>query len=165
MGDIQVKKRHSIKKSAVAQLKRALEGELGADAALFDAKRLEVVETDSEFLIYLVDKKPLLMEFEGWTFPTVRGAVERPFEARRVTVDSGAVPYVMNGADIMRPGVVDATPDVKEGAPCIITEERYGKPLAVGIALYDGAELLAQEKGKVVRTLHRVGDSIWNLEL
>ncbi|QYZ79561.1 DUF1947 domain-containing protein [Methanofollis formosanus] len=165
MGDIQVKKRHSIKKSVATQLKKALEAEIGVDAALFDAKTIEVVETDSVFTIYLVEKKPLLMEFEGRIFPTVRGAVERPFEARRVTVDMGAVPFVMNGADIMRPGVVNATPDVRKDAPCIIAEERYGKPLAVGIALYDGADLLAQEKGKVVRTVHRVGDSIWNLEL
>ncbi|QSZ67602.1 DUF1947 domain-containing protein [Methanofollis aquaemaris] len=165
MGDIQVKKRHSVKKSAAVHLRKALEEEIGVDAGLFDAKTIEVVETDSAFTIYLVEKKPLLMEFEGWVFPTVRGAVERPFEVRRVTVDSGAVPFVMNGADIMRPGVVNATSDVKKGAPCIIAEERYGKPLAVGIALYDGIDLLAEEKGKVVRTVHRVGDGVWNLEL
>lgn len=165
MGDIQVKKRHSIKKSVATQLKKALHEEIGADAVLFDAKTIEVVETDSAFTIYLVEKKPLLMEFEGRIFPTVRGAVERPFKARKVTVDMGAVPFVMNGADIMRPGVVDATPDVRKDAPCIIAEERYGKPLAVGIALFDGPDLLAQEKGKVVRTVHRVGDGVWNLEL
>jgi len=76
----------------------------------------------------------------------------------------GAVSYVVNGADIMRPGVVDVTPDVTAGKPVQIVDERHGKPLALGIALYDAADLLAQEKGKVARTWHHVGDDIWNLE-
>jgi PUA domain protein len=71
---------------------------------------------------------------------------------------------VVNGADIMRPGVVDVSPDVTAGKPVQIVDERHGKPLALGIALFDAADLLAQEKGKVSRTWHYVGDDIWNLE-
>lgn len=165
MEETKVKKRHTIKKSEIVRIKNALEEEIGEEEALFTSKEIEIVETTSAFSIYLVEKRPVLMAFEDWIFPTVRGAIERPFAAQRVTVDSGAVPYVMNGADIMRPGIVAATPDIRKGHPCIIAEERYGKPLAVGVALYDAAELMAREKGKVVRTVHRVGDQIWNLEL
>ncbi|TAJ45837.1 RNA-binding protein [Methanofollis fontis] len=165
MDDIAVKKRHTIKRSAAARIGQALTGEIGAAEELFRTKNLEVVETNSPFTLYLIDKRPLLMEYEGWIFPTVRGAVERPFPERRVTVDSGAVPFVMNGADIMRPGVVGATDDVKKDAPVVIAEERHGKPLAIGIALYDAEDLLGQQKGKVVKTVHRVGDALWNIEL
>lgn len=165
MEDIKVKKRHTIKKSEIVRIKNALKGEIGDEESLFTSKSIEVVETTADVSIYLVEKKPVLMTFGDWIFPTVRGAIEHPFAARRITVDSGAVPYVMNGADIMRPGIVAATSDIKKGHPCIIAEERYGKPLAVGLALYDATELLALEKGKAVRTVHRVGDLIWNLEL
>ncbi|MDD4256197.1 MAG: RNA-binding protein [Methanofollis sp.] len=165
MEEIKVKKRHTIKKSEIARIRNALKDEIGNEETLFTSKSIEVVETTSAFSIYLVEKKPAFMAFEDWIFPTVRGAIEHPFAARRITIDSGAVPYVMNGADIMRPGIVAATPDIKKDRPCIIAEERYGKPLAVGIALYDAAELIALEKGKAVRTVHRVGDLIWNLEL
>lgn len=165
MEEIKVKKRHTIKKSEIVRIKNALRDEIGDEEALFTSKGIEVVETTSDFSIYLVEKKPVLMAFGDWIFPTVRGAIEHPFAARRITVDSGAVPYVMNGADIMRPGIVAATPDIRKDHPCIIAEERYGKPLAVGVALDDAAELLAREKGKAVRTVHRVGDLIWNLEL
>ncbi|MDK2974045.1 MAG: hypothetical protein PWP08_416 [Methanofollis sp.] len=165
MEKIAVKKRHTIKRSAGVRVQAALAEEIGAAEELFRSKNFEVVETNSPFTLYLIDKRPLLMEVDGLVFPTVRGAVERPFEERRVTVDAGAVPYVMNGADIMRPGVVGVSQDVKKDAPCVIAEERHGKPLAVGIALYDAADLVAMEKGKVVRMLHRVGDDIWNLEL
>lgn len=165
MDKITVKRRHAIKKSAGMRVQKALADEIGAAEELFRSKSIEVVETNSPFTLYLVDKQPLLMEIDDRIFPTVRGAVERPFEERRVVVDAGAVPYVMNGADIMRPGVVRVSPDVKKDAPCVIAEERHGKPLAIGISLYDAADLTAMEKGKVVRMLHRVGDDIWNLEL
>lgn len=165
MEEIKVKKRHTIKKSEIVRIKKALGEEIGEEEALFTAKKIEIVETTSAFSIYLVEKKPVFMAFEDWIFPTVRGAIEHPFTARRITVDSGAVPYVMNGADIMRPGIVAATPDIRKDHPCIIAEQRYGKPLAVGVALYDATDLMALEKGKTVRTVHRVGDQIWNLEL
>jgi Predicted RNA-binding protein (contains PUA domain) len=54
--------------------------------------------------------------------------------------------------------------DVTAGKPVQIVDERHGKPLALGIALFDAADLLAQEKGKISRTWHYVGDDIWNLE-
>ena len=54
-----------------------------------------------------------------------------------MTVDTGAIPYVVNGADIMRPGIVAVTDDVKANAPVQIVDERHGKPLAIGIALFD----------------------------
>lgn len=165
MEAIVVKKRHTIKKSEGSRVQRALADEIGAAEEQFRSKNIEVVETNSPFTLYLIDKRPLLMEVDGRVFTTVRGAVERPFAERRITVDSGAVPYVMNGADIMRPGVVGVSPDIKKDAPCVIAEERHGKPLAIGIALYDAADLLAMEKGKVVKMLHRVGDDVWNLEL
>ncbi len=31
--------------------------------------------------------------------------------------------------------------------------------------MYSGEELLAMDDGKVVKNLHYVGDSIWNLEI
>ena len=56
------------------------------------------------------------------------------------------MPYVVNGADIMRPGVVDVTPDVVSGKPVQIVDERHGKPLALGIALFDAADLSRRRK-------------------
>jgi PUA domain protein len=95
----------------------------------------------------------------------MKGAVQIPFPERRVTVDMGAIPYVVNGADVMRPGIVAVTPDVKAGAPVQIVEERHGKPLAIGIALHDGPEIMASTSGKMCKNFHHVGDEIWNLEI
>jgi PUA domain protein len=164
MGRILVKKRHSVRKSQISALLRALGEEIGPSADLFKAVQLEIVETTCPYQIYLVDRKPLLFSGESWVFPTLRGAIERPFPERRVTVDSGAVKFVVNGADIMRPGIVAVSDDVKAGRPVQIAEERHGKPLAIGIALLSAEEMRTQAQGKMVKSLHHVGDDIWNLE-
>ncbi|MCQ8893572.1 MAG: RNA-binding protein [Methanolinea sp.] len=165
MARITTRKRHMLRKSQVEDLFRRLKEEIGDSAALFSEEGTEIVETDADLTIYLIGKKPLLMETKGVVFPTLRGLLERPFPERKVVVDSGAVPFVVKGADVMRPGVTAISPDVRAGRPVQVVEERHGKPLAVGIALFDAAGMKEQEKGKVVRTFHFVGDEVWALEL
>ncbi|MDD2472448.1 MULTISPECIES: RNA-binding protein [unclassified Methanoculleus] len=165
MSKITVKKRHVIRKSQIADLMDRLADEIGPSADLFRSDRIERMETDAPFELYLVDKKPLLMSSDAWAFPTLRGLIEHPIPERRVTVDAGAVRFVANGADAMRPGIVSISPDVREGRPVQVVEERYGKPLAVGIALFNAADMERQEKGKSVKSIHCVGDDLWNLEI
>ncbi|KUK63574.1 MAG: RNA-binding protein, containing PUA domain [Methanoculleus marisnigri] len=165
MPKITVKKRHVIRKSQIADLLGQLADEIGASADHFRSDRIERVETDAPVGIYLVDRKPLLIASETWAFPSLRGLIEHPIPERRVVVDAGAVRFVANGADAMRPGIVSISPDIREGHPVQIVEERYGKPLAIGIALLDAADMERQEKGKSVKSVHYVGDDIWNLEI
>ncbi len=165
MPKIAVKKRHAIRKSQVNELMADLTREIGDAAALFAAGRIERVETGAAIEIFLIDREPLLMRCNGWIFPTVRGLIEHPFPQRRVVVDRGAVRFVANGADIMRPGIISISADIREGAPVQVVEEHYGKPLAVGVALLDAAAMERQERGKSVRSVHHVGDDIWNLAL
>ncbi len=165
MSKIQTKKRHPIKKSHITRIENELLKEIGSSADLFASKQIEFVSTSGTIQIYLIDKKPLLLEREGMLFPTLVGALERPFPERRVTIDMGAIPYVINGADIMRPGIVQVTDDVCAGRPVQIVDETHGKPLALGIALYDADDLRACTTGKVIKTFHYIGDDLWNLEM
>jgi len=165
MKKIVIKKRHSIRKGQVQDLFGRLDLQIGRSAALFHAEMIEILETNADVAIYLVNKKPFLMDGRDWVFPTLKGAVECPFPERRVTVDAGAIPYVVNGADVMRPGIVAVTPDVKAGQPVQIVEERHGKPLAVGIALMNGPAILGSASGKMCKNFHHVGDELWNLEI
>jgi len=165
MKKIVVKKRHSIRKSQGADLLERLGLQIGTSAGLFRADMIEVLETNADVSLFMVNKKPLLMDNGAWVFPTLRGAVQYPFPERRVTVDAGAIPYVVNGADIMRPGIVAVTDDVKAGCPVQIVDERHGKPLAIGISLFDAPDLRASTAGKMVKKFHHVGDEIWNMEI
>jgi PUA domain protein len=165
MKKIVAKKRHSIRRSLGQDLLVRLAEQIGPSAKLFHADMIEVLETNADVSLFMVNKKPLLMDAGAWVFPTLKGAVQIPFPERRVAVDAGAIPYVVNGADIMRPGIVSISDDVKANAPVQIVDERHGKPLAIGIALFDAPDMRASTTGKMVKKFHHVGDEIWNLEI
>ena len=165
MKKIIVKKRHSIRKSQAQDLLDRLALQIGPSAKLFHTDMIEILETNADVALYLVNKKPLLMDTGTWVFPTLRGAVQHPFPERMITVDAGAIPYVVNGADVMRPGIVAVSDDVIAGGPVQIVDERHKKPLAIGVALKDGTEIRASASGKMCKNFHHVGDELWNLEL
>ncbi|MBT8508367.1 RNA-binding protein [Methanomicrobiaceae archaeon CYW5] len=165
MAKISPKKRHTIRKSKQSKIFAALREEIGESAEAYTGKSIEMVETTGETTVFLVDRHPVIMEMGEIVFPTLRGAVERPFPEKNITVDAGAIAFMAKGADVMRPGIVKISPDVKKDHPVLIIEERYGKPLAVGIALYDAEEMELCETGKVIKTIHHVGDDLWNMEI
>jgi PUA domain protein len=165
MKKIFVKKRHSIRKSQAEDLLDRLALQIGPSSALFHTDMIEILETNADVALYLVNKKPLLMDTGDWVFPTLKGAVQIPFPERMVTVDAGAIPYVVNGADVMRPGIVAVSDDIVAGGPVQIADERHKKPLAIGVALMDGPAIRASASGKMCKNFHHVGDELWNLEL
>jgi PUA domain protein len=165
MKKIIVKKRHSIRKSQAQDLLDKLALQIGTSTKLFHTETIEILETNADVTVFLVNKKPLLMDTGTWVFPTLRGAVQCQFPERMITVDAGAIPYVVNGADVMRPGIVAVSDDVIAGGPVQIVDERHKKPLAIGVALMDGATIRMSAAGKMCKNFHHVGDELWNLEL
>ena len=165
MKQIIPKKRHILRKDDAIMVYERLRGEIGGSSQLFYTPQPEILETSGDIVLYLVNRKPHLMAFDGFIFPTLKVAIEIPFPERRVVVDMGAVPFVIKGADIMRPGVVSCTPDVRAGQPVQIVDERHGKALGIGIALADAPGLMASEGGKVVKNRFHIGDELWNLDL
>jgi len=164
MAKITGRKRHSIRKSQASALFAGLHEQIGESAELFMDERVELLETNAGFALYLIDKKPQIMESKEWVFPTLKGLLGHPISERRIVVDSGAVAFVVNGADIMRPGIVSVSDDVRAGRPVQVVEERHGKPLALGIALFDAGEIREKRSGKMVKTIHYIGDELWNVE-
>ena len=78
-----------------------------------------------------------------------------------ITVDTGAVPYICNGAHLMAPGITEFSQPFEEGDIIIIDEERHNKPLAIGRSLQPSHQLETINSGKVALNLHYVGDKIW----
>jgi PUA domain protein len=83
------------------------------------------------------------------------------FTMKSVTVDKGAIRFVANGADIMRPGITVIDESIHEGDVIKIQEETHGRALAVGIAMFDAPKMQKMKKGKVVKNIHTVNDPIW----
>jgi len=155
---MRVKSRHHLRSDEIGDLQRAVADGLGVDLG---GDSFELVEIEgSEFDLILVDGEPLAMYYDDEPFLTVRGANAHAPEANLVTVDAGAVQFVSDGADVMRPGIVDADEAIDEGDLVAVAEESHGKVLAIGRALVDGAEM-AGDQGKVVASIHHVGDDLY----
>jgi PUA-domain protein len=113
---------------------------------------------DSE--IVLIDGQPIAFRRDGQLVPvlTNSSALEK---MPRVTVDMGAVPHVVGGADIMAPGVRRVEGSFGAKQLVVVVDEKHGKALAIGVSLYDSATLSSTKKGKVITNLHYVGDLVW----
>lgn len=155
-----VKSRHHLRGDEIDDIVDAIESTLGVTVA---GDAFEDVEfADSDRRVVLVDGEPLVAFFDGEPFLTVNGAQWFEPERNVVTVDAGAISFVSDGADVMRPGITSADDSIDEGDLVAVSEETHGKVLAVGRALVDGADMRG-DSGKVVRSLHHVGDELFEL--
>jgi PUA domain protein len=157
-----VKSRHHLRSDRVREIEETVSDALGVD---LDGDSYEMVELEeSPFDVVLVDGTPAVMYVDGEPFLTVRGANDHPPTRRVVTVDAGAVSFVSDGADVMRPGIVEADDAIEAGDLVAVAEESHGKVLAVGRALVDGAEMVG-DAGKVVESVHHVGDDLYAFDV
>ena len=157
---MEVKSRHHLRSDAADEIREALSGSLGVtlEADSFEKVQLE----GGDWNVVLVDGDPLVLYLDGEPFVTVQGANALSPERRVVTVDAGAIEFVSNGADVMRPGIVEADTDIAEGELVVVDEETHGKFHAVGRALTAGSDLVGEE-GRVVELIHHVGDDLFEL--
>ncbi|SDA40503.1 RNA-binding protein [Methanobrevibacter millerae] len=158
---IKVKKRNFLKKKKIKQIKSEL-GEYGG--LLENKKKVEILEAEPNSFI-LVDGEPYIIMIDDKAFPTLKAALANEIDGKKVTVDMGAIRFVTNGADIMSPGIVAADDGIEPGDIVLIIDETHGKPLAVGVSLITGEEMVENDSGKAVETKHYVGDDIWNFEV
>ena len=79
-----------------------------------------------------------------------------------VTVDMGAVKFMCNGANVMRPGIKNHTVFSKDEIVCIVEESQH-KFLAVGKSLIDCSEMEQMTKGEVLKNLHYISDKYWEI--
>ena len=159
---MQVKSRHHLRSDEIEALEASLADHLGIELDGNDYERVEFTDTDRE--IVLVDGDPLVASFDDELFLTVRGANEHPPENHVVTVDAGAISFVSDGASVMRPGITEATDDIESGDLVVIVEETHRKALAIGRAETAGSDMVG-ESGKVVESLHHVGDDLYEFHV
>ena len=157
-----VKSRHHLRSDEIDELASSLADHLGVELDGDDYERVEFTDVDRE--VVLVDSEPLVASFDGDLFLTVRGANEYPPRNHVVTVDSGAISFVSDGANVMRPGIVEATDDIEPCDLVVVVEENHEKALAVGRAETDGDDMVG-DSGKVVESLHHVGDDLYEFHV
>lgn len=158
---MEIRSRHHLRDDEADEMRDALRDAVGVAPA--EDASIEEAEVEDGPDLFLVDGEPLVVRIDGEYFVTVQGALALEPDRMLVTVDAGAVEFVTNGADVMRPGVVEASDGIEEGDLVVIVEENHSKPLAVGRALTDGDDMLGDE-GRVVESIYHVGDDLWEFE-
>lgn len=156
------RRRHFLKEKEAKRFLLEVSKKLGTDIEQLLGSKTGVEVNETEIAeIFLFDGRPLLARSNGVLFPILYFE-ELFFIIPKIVVDMGAVPYVCKGADVMAPGVVAIKGEFEENDLLLVVDERHGKPLAVGVALFGSEDMKVLNSGKIVKNLHYVGDKLWN---
>jgi len=107
---------------------------------------------------YFVDGKPYLYVSDK-TIPTLFLLNDIKPKTNVVVVDDGAIPHVVNGANVFNKGIIQFGDGVKAGDLVFISDQR-GNFVAVGEASISSQEFSKSNPGVAIRTIHYPGDRI-----
>ena len=116
---------------------------INSDSQILIGDNLKILQLKDEFIPFLSDTELL----KG--FPNV-------------TVDMGAVKFMCNGANVMRPGIKNHSEFLKDDIVCVIEESQH-KYLAVGKSLVNSSEMTEMSKGEIIKNLHYISDKYWEI--
>ncbi|MCC6013697.1 MAG: DUF1947 domain-containing protein [Candidatus Verstraetearchaeota archaeon] len=156
-----IKKRHPLSSKEQKELLKVLKEKYSID--LDKKKIIEVVETKNGKKIYFQEGKPIAILVEENLIPTLKSPKEVLDLLPKVIVDMGAVPHIVNGADVMAPGIKEIKNNAEIGKVVVVVDEKHEKPIAIGIMIMNVKEIFEKRKGKAVKNLHYVGDDLWKL--
>ena len=101
---------------------------------------------------------------DGILVPSLKFILRNNVSMPEAIVDMGAVKFIVNGADVMRPGIQEFEGDFEKNDFVVIKDLNNKKALVLGKALLSKEEMLNQKDGKAFENIHYIGDKIWNLE-
>jgi len=162
MSELRVRKRKRLREKEVRALSEEISSKVGVPVFSLD-DTVDQAESSDMGLVYVNGEIDAFI-LQGKAFLTVRGLLKYPATKSFVTVDMGAIRFVINGADIMGPGIVEADVTLQPGDMVWVRDEKNKKPLAVGLALVTGSEMAAKKPGKAIKSILFVGDKLWKLE-
>ncbi len=159
-----IKQRHFIRKNELNQLRESISNQYSDDFAntLIPKKsRVEIIITEDNDELFAVNGTLTLWKsIEGY-LPVLTLLLNKIIDLKAVIVDMGAVRFVTNGADIMRPGITKIDPEIKENEIIKIIDEKNHQTLAVGKAIFEAEVMKNKNTGKVIKNLHTIQDQVW----
>ena len=164
-----IKQRHFIKQTEIKKLKEDILKQYDESFIIQifpDKCNVEVILTEADDTLYAVNNKLKMWKSKEGYIPLLTLLLDEKMKInmKTVVVDKGAIRFVTNGADIMRPGVTKIDPKIKKDDIVRIVDENHGRALAIGKALYNATEMSEHNKGKIIKNLHTIQDSVWVFE-
>ncbi|MEK6916649.1 MAG: RNA-binding protein [Nanoarchaeota archaeon] len=128
------------------------------DKFSIELSRKDRYETDDKLV--LINGQPMFFYYEKEIIPTLKFLLQHD-ALKKITVDMGAVKFIVKGADIMRPGITKIDENIQKNEIIVVVDETHNKPLAVGRVLFNSEELNSMNSGNVIKNIHYVGDETW----
>lgn len=107
---------------------------------------------------YFVNGKPYVYVSDR-VIPTLFLLNEIQPEPMFVTVDDGAVPHIINGANVFAQGIIQMDPEIKESSMVFIRNSRK-QYVGVGLSRKSASEIMENKKGEAIVLIHYPGDKI-----
>ena len=160
-----IKQRHFIKSSEIKTLKADILKQYDEKFInqIFPGKcKIELILTEAGDTLFAINNKLALWKSNEGYIPILTLLLENKVDLKTVVVDMGAIRFITNRADVMRPGITKIEPKIKKNDIIQIVDETHNRALAVGKALFDAEEMEKITSGKVIKNLHTVKkDDVW----
>lgn len=128
----------------------------------WNLKNLKAIDTEKHGRLLISDDIIIIESNQKLVVPHLtQDAVLNYFPF--VIVDMGAVAFICNGANVMRPGITSFD-KFEQSELVVIKDVVHEKKIAVGISRFDNEKMKTFDKGPVITNLHYVGDIFWNLK-
>lgn len=147
--------KHFISKKEAKELQKKLE-DLNIDIGKLD--KIEVDEIKGE-KCFFVDKKPYVYEKDK-VVPLLFLLNDFKPSRKYVTVDDGAVPHIMNGANVFAQGILEMDSDIAKD-DMVFVKNKNNVFIAVGFAERDALHIMEEKKGEAIRLVHYPNDKIF----
>lgn len=155
-------KRQVVSKHDSRELIAEVERSTGAHIDVPRSAQVEILQPDEESKFVIIDGKfTFVSEKDGGYFPFV-GSAEATGLFPSVTIDEGALKYIIKGADVMRPGISKFDDWGDSGKLVVVREAKKGRAAAVGRTMVASAQMAELKKGNCVKNVHHAGDRFWD---
>lgn len=128
----------------------------------WNIKNLKAIDTEKHGRLLVGEELTLIERKEDFVIPHLtEDTILSNFPY--VIIDMGAVGFICNGANVMRPGITRFD-KFAESEIVVIKDQMHEKKIAVGISRFDNEKMNSLDRGPVITNLHYVGDIFWNLK-
>ena len=138
-----------------------IEGSLGVSLQLPKSAQAACAEPEDGAVFVVLDSFEFVRNGDAF-FPFLGSQAALALFPQAV-VDEGAIKFLLNGADVMRPGMRRFDDWGPAGRLVVVREEKKGRAIAVGTSLVASSEAQGMSMGGCLSNLHHVGDRYWNL--
>jgi len=162
-----IKHRHFIQKSQIKELQDDILTHYDQNFVdqIFPKKaRIELIQTDTGDTLYAINNVLKLWKSKDGYIPVLTLLLNKQVDLKKIVVDKGAIRFVTNGADVMKPGITQIDPSIKKGDIVVIVDENHDRALAIGKTMLDAKKMEEESSGKVVKNLHTIQDDVWEFE-